>query len=190
MKFKNLILISSLIVSSNLFADNFKTDVVSLAKSDNINEVSGFASQKETLKKLKNMKKTNKKFIKEKIKKEAISNPDYIIGLKQLKTIYFNVNSSCLYKENDIDNLKELVKEMKKKNYPNLFIIGTASPEGPVDYNNRLAEERAKSIKKFLIREGYPKSKINIAYKIYQENLPDKKEFKNLRKAIIYTVEN
>lgn len=177
-----------LLSTSNIYASQFYRNVSSLARADNVTEVVGFVNEK-------NNKNNNKEkhitLIKEHINKKIKQNkkdPDYIIGLKKITDIYYPVNSYCLYKKEYLDNLEKLTKEMKQKKYPTLFIIGTASPEGNENYNNKLAYKRAESVKKVLLKYGYPKNKIEIAYKIYK-NVSNKKEYPKLRKAIIYTVD-
>jgi len=62
-------------------------------------------------------------------------------------TIYFDFDSAKL-KKSEIPKLKVFIRGDR------VVIKGYASPEGSEEYNLRLSERRAKSVKKYLERKG------------------------------------
>ena len=91
-------------------------------------------------------------------------------------TIYFKLNQTAVdlnYRDNNV-TIDEMVKELdsilkSEGTVPhNLHIIASASPEGPVALNRRLASQRAEKVKVLLIKliPQYKNEKIEVEYVI------------------------
>ena len=91
-------------------------------------------------------------------------------------TIYFKLNQTSVdlnYRDNNV-TIDEMVKELdsilkSEGTVPhNLHIIASASPEGPVALNRRLASQRAEKVKTLLIKliPQYKNEKIEVEYVI------------------------
>lgn len=90
--------------------------------------------------------------------------------LNIINNIEFEFDSSSIA-SNSYDELKSLATVMK--DYPRLKvrIEGHADKRGDSDYNMKLSRERAKSVKRYLVKQGASGNRITTA--AYGENKPD-----------------
>lgn len=81
--------------------------------------------------------------------------------LKIVARIHFDFDKYNIKREY-IPILNEVVKTIKQNPYFKIRIEGFTDNIGPKDYNVRLARKRALSVKKYLVKHGVPKDKIEI----------------------------
>jgi outer membrane protein OmpA-like peptidoglycan-associated protein len=80
--------------------------------------------------------------------------------VEYIETIQFAVNSTKL-DATAASQLHDVVSDLSKAtHYDRIDVEGHASSDGPADGNNKLAQERAASVKSFLVAEGLPAEKI------------------------------
>jgi outer membrane protein OmpA-like peptidoglycan-associated protein len=87
----------------------------------------------------------------EKVTKESLN----------IKDVYFEYDSAELIPLT-LQTLKENANVLRENSNINLRLIGSASPEGSSDYNQRLSQRRVNAVKNFLVdQEGIEASRLN-----------------------------
>lgn len=80
--------------------------------------------------------------------------------------IYFDNNEFRIELNDKLDNYLESAKTiMRKHPSAKLYIIGHTDTTGDPDKNMSLSRTRAKSVKKFLIRQGFDPQRLKLKYK-------------------------
>jgi OOP family OmpA-OmpF porin len=75
------------------------------------------------------------------------------------RSIYFDFNKSNIKKE-FVPVLNEGVSVIKAKKYPQVILEGHTDSVGTQEYNQRLSERRANSVKAYLVKKGVPADEI------------------------------
>lgn len=119
--------------------------------------------------------------------------PIELIGLinNQSSSILFKVDSHDIniYENSFLNELVELLKQSPKLE---LIIEGHASSDGSISYNQRLSEERAESVKQFLIEKGVRETRLSTIG--YGEKRPksnnNTKEGRSINRRVEFTLKN
>ncbi len=75
-------------------------------------------------------------------------------------SVFFNIESARIASKKDLQNVKELV-EIAKANGSTVVVAGYAdSKTGSADYNQKLSQKRAETVKKELVKMGLSESQI------------------------------
>ena len=77
------------------------------------------------------------------------------------RTIFFDFNSSNI-KNESYPYLNALARFLRKNPKKRLKIIGHTDMHGSKAFNHKLSEDRANSVKKYLVRKGIPKNRLGI----------------------------
>lgn len=90
--------------------------------------------------------------------------PKELVKAEQSFMIEFKVSSSVLLNnyannQNELDRLNNLLNQQVSQDSPlkldRIEVVGYASPEGPIEFNKQLAEGRALTLKKYILK-NYP----------------------------------
>lgn len=121
---------------------------------------------------------------------EFIARADSLASGQELPVIYYVVSEDFIrpsYMGND-KSMKELIRILRTGTVKSMVIEGSASPEGPVKGNVRLANDRAANLKDYILGM-FPEmeGKITLISKVFEPTEP--KNYPNLRYGRILSME-
>jgi len=87
-------------------------------------------------------------------------------------SVYFMVDKTVIYRTDDQQQLNEIAKTLKDHPDIKLVIDGHADADGSVKYNERLAMNRAISLKNYLAGQGVPVDRMTIVLRSFGECVP------------------
>ena len=85
---------------------------------------------------------------------------------------YFEFDKTVIYRTEDQSSLNEIAKVLIANPEIRLVIDGHADADGTVAYNERLAMNRATSLKNYLSRQGVPVDRMTIVLRTFGECVP------------------
>jgi outer membrane protein OmpA-like peptidoglycan-associated protein len=85
---------------------------------------------------------------------------------------YFEFDKTVIYRTEDQNSLNEIAKVLIANPEIRLVIDGHADADGTVAYNERLAMNRANSLKNYLGRQGVPVDRMTIVLRTFGECVP------------------
>lgn len=96
---------------------------------------------------------------------DTTKKPEKIIPLKNdlqpinIGVCYFDINSSKI-NQRSIESLKQMLSTLKSEGINKITILGYTDESGSLQFNQYLSQNRAESIKRWLILNGVNKNKI------------------------------
>lgn len=85
---------------------------------------------------------------------------EVVKNLDNVHYVFFNLSSSTI-QANQKPNIYMIAEQLKKDSNATVDVKGYASKDGSKSFNEKLAEKRAQSVKKALVKEGVAESRIN-----------------------------